>query len=447
MKKQLEAELISLAHRILQLKNKSEIIILQQEAQHLYEKLSVLRFVEEHFSSPQPTIGKDEVNAKIESYFAAKEIVTPKEIVQEDVVVPASDVNSVIAQLAASKSVLEEEDENMNAVLEQTSAENETAIQEAEEDNESEDIEAELEEEIEEEIEIPQAEVAQEEIISEVAEIPSVEEDKEETNPFESVTIEESQETLQPETIDEVVKALNLGDDIIDPETIIFDKIDETKSENLSTEEISENNENAPEVAEISENIKAQEEEEYSDEEIEEPVLKTAETEQPTSFTPSFELDFEAKPAEASKYDEPAPSFTFDDLLGKNYSDPVFVTPDELKKVEAEEPVKTFSEDIFTRRPFESQAASFEKAASSTLNDKLSKGITIGLNDRIAFMKNLFNNSSEDYNRVLSQLMTIDNYSEARRFILEMVKPDYNNWEGKEEFEQRFMEIVEKRFL
>ncbi len=62
-------------------------------------------------------------------------------------------------------------------------------------------------------------------------------------------------------------------------------------------------------------------------------------------------------------------------------------------------------------------------------------------------MKNLFNNSSEDYNRVLSQLMTIDTYSEARRFIQEMVKAAYNDWQGKEEFEERFMEIVEKRFL
>jgi len=26
------------------------------------------------------------------------------------------------------------------------------------------------------------------------------------------------------------------------------------------------------------------------------------------------------------------------------------------------------------------------------------------------------------------------------------VKPDYDNWKGKEEYEQRFLEIVEKRF-
>jgi len=27
-----------------------------------------------------------------------------------------------------------------------------------------------------------------------------------------------------------------------------------------------------------------------------------------------------------------------------------------------------------------------------------------------------------------------------------MVKPDYNNWEGKDDYAQRFMEVVEKKF-
>ena len=81
-----------------------------------------------------------------------------------------------------------------------------------------------------------------------------------------------------------------------------------------------------------------------------------------------------------------------------------------------------------------------------SLNDRMAKGIIIGLNDRIAFMNHLFANSSEDYNRVLSQLMTFDTFQEAKDFIENMVKPDYNNWEGKDEYAQRFMEIVEKKF-
>jgi hypothetical protein len=62
------------------------------------------------------------------------------------------------------------------------------------------------------------------------------------------------------------------------------------------------------------------------------------------------------------------------------------------------------------------------------------------------FTKQLFGNSSEDYNRVLNQLITFDTFEETKDFIEEMVKPDYNNWEGKEEYAQRFMEIIEKKF-
>jgi hypothetical protein len=69
------------------------------------------------------------------------------------------------------------------------------------------------------------------------------------------------------------------------------------------------------------------------------------------------------------------------------------------------------------------------------------------LNDRIAFTKHLFGNSTLDYNRVLNQLITFDSFDETCYFIKNMVKPDYNNWKGKEEYEERFMEIIEKKFL
>jgi hypothetical protein len=56
MKKRLEADLISIAHRILQLKNKSDINQLYSETQKLYEKLAVLKFVEEQYGAIKPTI-------------------------------------------------------------------------------------------------------------------------------------------------------------------------------------------------------------------------------------------------------------------------------------------------------------------------------------------------------------------------------------------------------
>lgn len=87
----------------------------------------------------------------------------------------------------------------------------------------------------------------------------------------------------------------------------------------------------------------------------------------------------------------------------------------------------------------------FEKAPSKSLNDRLSGNIQIGLNDRIAFVKNLFNGNQEDYNRVISQLNTLKTGDEAKNFIDSMVKPDYN-WSEKEELETRFMEIIERKF-
>lgn len=88
----------------------------------------------------------------------------------------------------------------------------------------------------------------------------------------------------------------------------------------------------------------------------------------------------------------------------------------------------------------------FEEAPKKSLNDKLQGDIQIGLNDRIAFVKNLFGGSQEDFNRVVSQLNTLKTFREAKKFINKMVKPDYD-WTDKEEFEERFMAIVERKFV
>ncbi len=92
-----------------------------------------------------------------------------------------------------------------------------------------------------------------------------------------------------------------------------------------------------------------------------------------------------------------------------------------------------------------SRAGSTQEKPRS-LNDRLKKGINIGLNDRMAFVKHLFDGSNSDYNRVLSQLNTIKSKEEAFNFVSNIVKPDYNNWEGKEDYESRFLAIVEKKF-
>ena len=318
MKKKLEADLISIAHRILKLKNKSELVQLHQETQKLYEKLSVLLFVEENFGDVKPTIGTAAIEKKIEEAFE-----TPTQVVAIDE-----------PQVEIQAEVETEKEEVVETISE---------IIEEEITPEAETIAA--------EVEVEKAEVQEEEISAEL------------------------EEEKQPEPI----------------------------------------------VAE-------------------EPVFKAA-----------SELAFESRIEEEKeevKEDVKSKStqITFDDLLGPNYSDPVFVKPEELEKTETESKnVIPIGRNLSDSSP----VISINKDADSRtvpLNDRLSKGITIGLNDRIAFMKHLFANSSEDYNRVLSQLITFDTFQEAESFIDTMVKPDYNNWEGKEEYAVRFMEILEKRF-
>ena len=82
-----------------------------------------------------------------------------------------------------------------------------------------------------------------------------------------------------------------------------------------------------------------------------------------------------------------------------------------------------------------------------SLNERIKRGgLSIGLNDKIAFIKHLFDGSTADYDRVISQLNTIQSLENANQFIETIVKPDYNNWEDKDQFSQRFMEIIEAKF-
>jgi hypothetical protein len=85
-------------------------------------------------------------------------------------------------------------------------------------------------------------------------------------------------------------------------------------------------------------------------------------------------------------------------------------------------------------------------ARPKNLNDKLNQGLQVGLNDKLAFIKHLFEGETEDYTRVLSQISTMKSYDEAANFISSKIKPDYDYWDSKEEYSKRFMNIIEKSF-
>jgi len=82
-----------------------------------------------------------------------------------------------------------------------------------------------------------------------------------------------------------------------------------------------------------------------------------------------------------------------------------------------------------------------------TLNDALKgRALTFGLNDKIAFIKHLFDGNNEDFERVVSQINTSQSFEEVNTLIQNIIKPDYNHWEGKDEFEERFMGIIQSKF-
>lgn len=88
-----------------------------------------------------------------------------------------------------------------------------------------------------------------------------------------------------------------------------------------------------------------------------------------------------------------------------------------------------------------------EEIRQLSLNDKLvGSSIQIGLNDRIAFVNKLFNFSQSDFNKVLTRLNACSSREEAVHYFQYQVKTNYN-WKGKEELEERFISLIERKFM
>ena len=142
---------------------------------------------------------------------------------------------------------------------------------------------------------------------------------------------------------------------------------------------------------------------------------------------------------------------TIDEVLVHDYQDTLFVKKEDIIPVPVLDDVKIVEEQKLEEVKPESVVEEVKpiveepKVAAKT-EGNVGKGIVLTLNDKIAFEKNLFAGNTEDLNRVISQLNTFTSLDEARSFVLDFVKPDYNNWSGKEEYETRFLEIVENKF-
>ena len=80
------------------------------------------------------------------------------------------------------------------------------------------------------------------------------------------------------------------------------------------------------------------------------------------------------------------------------------------------------------------------------INDRFNKTLRIDLNDRLAFIKNLFEGDTASYEKVLSQIVTFESWEEVFNFINVQVKTEYDNWNKNEEIADRFLAILQKNF-
>ena len=95
---------------------------------------------------------------------------------------------------------------------------------------------------------------------------------------------------------------------------------------------------------------------------------------------------------------------------------------------------------------FDKKDADEEVKPVQSLNDKFGKTAQIGLNDKLAFVQKLFFGSESEYNKVVKHIADLHSMQDAVIYIEQEVKPTYNYWKGKEEYEQRFLDLVLKRF-
>ena len=133
MKKRVEAELISIAHRILKLKNKSDVDQLYKETQKLYETLSVLKFYQDNYEVLKSEVDAAELEEKLETAFEAE---TPQVVVTEVKVETMVETEAP----AVEEETLATEDAQEEPVVTEAETEVETFVEEEAEKESEEEV-------------------------------------------------------------------------------------------------------------------------------------------------------------------------------------------------------------------------------------------------------------------------------------------------------------------
>ena len=91
------------------------------------------------------------------------------------------------------------------------------------------------------------------------------------------------------------------------------------------------------------------------------------------------------------------------------------------------------------------QSAPSPAASSAKSVNARYAGLKVGLNDRVAFVKHLFNGEDDDFQRVVAALATMESKEECETFLENAVYGDYD-WSQKPEIAERFLALVYARF-
>ena len=173
--------------------------------------------------------------------------------------------------------------------------------------------------------------------------------------------------------------------------------------------------------------------------EIEQPSIEQPSIEQPSIEQPEIEKPEIEKPEiDESKLSKSAIKQIADFIQQPEYTDEERI----LKQTPSlEEFISQSKHTVFDKK----DTAEEVKPAQS-LNDKFGKTTQIGLNDKLAFVQKLFFGSESEYNKVVKHIADLHSMQDAVIYIEQEVKPTYNYWKGKEEYEQRFFDLTLKRF-
>lgn len=292
MKKVLEDELMSLAHRILKLRNKADIHELKEEAAVLYEKLSVLSFAEKHFDGVKPTIKKHDVEKSIE-YDHHKSH-------SESEYPDGTEYNE--------EQIYEHNTEKIKDIVSQM--------------------------------------------------------------PYETAQVDKFfEEENKEESIDSIDKTPPKTEEGLEDFGVHFDDLPDFEP--------------APDKPEETQN--------------------------------------EDKKDEKSKTSE-----------AKDESEDEGENEDDKKKPETEEkPQRTM--DLFSQ-------------SKKSLNDSLNKDLKIGLNDRLSFIKHLFNDDNIAYENFIEQINSLDSFEEIKSFLDKQIQDKYSYWKDKEDTANRLLYLIQKKF-